>query len=293
MLLTMIPQRNHQVVNVLRVVAAASALWGGGVIAAPPRPSETGAYDWSGCHVGVNAGALTSKDQNAFGMAGGFLESFNLFSDPRNASQLANSFDSRSNGFAAGVQLGCDKQFGPLVFGVEADFNRGNLSGSKAVRFGPAGPFVGGPITLASSHTVTVSSEESWYSTFRGRLGLTPLPNLLVYATGGMAMTALNSSANTAFGNDQFFLSNNEFVGSSGSTSTTWTVGAGSEWMFAPRWSLKAEYLYFKLGSSLNYTMSCIVPSCSNSPQTPYAWSAHVQSLNEQIVRVGLNYKLY
>ena len=31
---------------------------------------------------------------------------------------------------------------------------------------------------------------------------------------------------------------------------TGWTAGAGVEWMFLPRWSVKAEYLYYDLGTA-------------------------------------------
>jgi outer membrane immunogenic protein len=39
------------------------------------------------------------------------------------------------------------------------------------------------------------------------------------------------------------------------------TIGGGLEWMFAPRWSLKGEYLYYDLGSvSLNPTLTLSQP---------------------------------
>ncbi len=33
-------------------------------------------------------------------------------------------------------------------------------------------------------------------------------------------------------------------------TRTGWTAGGGVEWMFAPHWSAKLEYLYFDLDSN-------------------------------------------
>ena len=29
-----------------------------------------------------------------------------------------------------------------------------------------------------------------------------------------------------------------------------WSAGAGVEWMFNPKWSVKAEYLYYDLGTA-------------------------------------------
>ncbi|MFY9833828.1 MAG: outer membrane beta-barrel protein, partial [Methylocystis sp.] len=34
------------------------------------------------------------------------------------------------------------------------------------------------------------------------------------------------------------------------STNTGWTAGGGVEWMFAPHWSAKVEYLYVNLSGS-------------------------------------------
>jgi outer membrane immunogenic protein len=65
---------------------------------------------------------------------------------------------------------------------------------------------------------------------------------------------------------------------------TGWTVGAGVEWMFAPAWSVKAEYLYVDLGSISN-TIGYIYGPTSISSLT--------STFNERdnIVRAGINYK--
>jgi outer membrane immunogenic protein len=53
-----------------------------------------------------------------------------------------------------------------------------------------------------------------------------------------------------------------------------WTLGGGVEWMFAPKWSTKLEYLYIDTGNT-SVTLF-------GAPFTGRA--------TDNIVRVGLNY---
>ena len=67
----------------------------------------------------------------------------------------------------------------------------------------------------------------NWFGTLRGSVGVTIMPTLLIYGTGGFAY--------------------GEFVGGftqSTAIQTGWTAGGGVEWMFMPNWSAKLEYLY-------------------------------------------------
>lgn len=259
---------------------------------APPLPA-TATYDWSGCYAGLNAGAIVSDERYSLATAGGFLQNNNLFSNPANSSQVGHSFASHATGFTGGGQIGCNKQIGILVLGVEADFDHTGQLGSTA-SFGPAGPIIGANDPArnhVSSQIDRVGQDGDWYSTIRGRVGLSATPTLLLYATGGLAVAQISSAANVTFGADRFFLSNNAFAGSYSETRTGWTIGAGTEWAFLPNWSLRAEYLYLDFGS-FSYALACTVPSCSNAPTIPYAWSAHVQSA-DHIFRVGLNYAFH
>jgi outer membrane immunogenic protein len=64
-----------------------------------------------------------------------------------------------------------------------------------------------------------------------------------------------------------------------------WTAGGGVEWKFAPRWSVKAEYLYVDLGST-TYTSL-------NSNVGFSASIIHNHHLTENIARIGLNYSFW
>jgi len=151
----------------------------------------------------------------------------------------------RADGVIGGGQVGYNWQMGSLVLGVEGDFQ-----GSS------------------ESHTDTVlgvgSLEQSvpWFGTLRGRIGYAFGPAML-YFTGGGAWENVKASLSAA-----------GVSASDNATRSTWTIGGGAEWMFAPKWSAKVEYLYLD-NTDTSLTLA----------GTTY--SGHV---NNNIVRVGLNY---
>jgi hypothetical protein len=74
------------------------------------------------------------------------------------------------------------------------------------------------------------------------------------------------------------------------STLTGWTVGGGGEWMFAPHWTVKGEYLYYDLGST-----SYAVPTLTqlNGAGMPFfgAGVAASSSIKGGLTRLGVNFK--
>ena len=116
-----------------------------------------------------------------------------------------------------------------------------------------------------------VRTGTNWLGTVRGRLGYGVTPTLLVFGTGGVAYGGIRASAThssisigTLTGaNDALFpqpfpysIFNGTHVVPSipgaanySGTRVGWTAGGGIEWMFMPNWSLKAEGLYYDLGS--------------------------------------------
>jgi outer membrane immunogenic protein len=71
-----------------------------------------------------------------------------------------------------------------------------------------------------------------WFGTVRGRIGLTVMPTLLIYGTGGFAYADVSRNGGLLGWNN------------GSTTQTGWTAGGGAEWMFMPNWSAKVEYLY-------------------------------------------------
>jgi outer membrane immunogenic protein len=137
-------------------------------------------------------------------------------------------------GVVGGAQVGYNYQFGQFVLGVETDFQGSSIRGGNndTSQSLILSPFRRGSEFLAPLGALTgANTSLEWFGTVRGRVGYLILPTLLVYGTGGFAYGQV----------DAFGLSN---------TATGWTAGGGIEWMFAPNWSAKAEYLYVNLSNN-------------------------------------------
>jgi outer membrane immunogenic protein len=106
------------------------------------------------------------------------------------------------------------------VFGIEADAAGGDISASVGI---PGFVFAEDKIRALG--------------TVRGRVGVT-FDQVLLYGTGGFAWADERFNA-TVLGVS--FTEN--------TTRTGWTAGGGVEVMFAPHWSVKAEYLYRSFSS--------------------------------------------
>jgi outer membrane immunogenic protein len=154
----------------------------------------------------------------------------------------------KMKGFIGGGQLGYNWQISSFVLGVEGDLQ---YSGQKRTETA----VIGG---------VTFTGEEKvpWFGTARGRVGYA-FDSFMIYATGGAAWSNLKASVSA--------------LGATVSTDTTkmgWTAGGGVEWMFMPRWSVKAEYLYIDSGTT-DLTIAGVTVS---------------GKLKDQIARIGVNY---
>ena len=133
-------------------------------------------------------------------------------------------FSSDLDGIIGGGQIGYNYQMGQWVLGVEGDFQGSAESRSDT------GTVLGIAFTL--------DQQIQWFATLRGRIGYAFGP-WMIYATGGAAWQNYELSV-SALGTTV----------SDDATKLGWTIGGGAEWMFAPQWSLKGEYLYMDTGDT-------------------------------------------
>ena len=253
----------------------------------PPPPL------WTGLYVGINAGYTWSNNKTVDTTA------VPLFAAPTFATELTlssalatTSVPVSNSGFIGGGQIGYNYQFAnSFVAGIEADIQ--GLAGSNGTGtvFGSGVP-VGFPNETITS-TVSASKRIDYIGTVRGRLGFTITPTLLVYGTGGLAYGGLNSSVainqqNLAVPVANFSTPFSSF-GSLSNSRVGWTAGGGVEWLFAPNWSVKAEYLYYDLGST-TFALSPLTNTFTTGgvvySSAPFAKSRFTGN----IVRAGLNY---
>ncbi len=192
-------------------------------VKAPPAPVVAPVTSWTGFYIGGNVG---------YGWANVGVDG------------VSNDL----TGVIGGGQLGYNWQTGPVVFGVEGDFQGADESRTDTV--------------TSLGVAFTVDQQIQWFATLRGRLGYAWGPAML-YVTGGAAWQNYKlsvSALGTSVSDDK--------------TRTGWTVGGGGEWMFAPNWSAKLEYLYMDTG---------------DTDVTLFGTTFSGRAKNN-IVRVGVNY---
>lgn len=223
---------------------------------------------WTGWYVGLNLGYgfSGSSDPSARATSAWWAPAFAAGAAP-------GSFPGAREGVFGGGQIGYNWQVNSLVvWGLEADIQGSDIHKTTDLSNPGVGGFFPG--------TSFASQKLDWFGTVRGRVGVLAAPTALVYVTGGLAYGESKYAYNLSFP------ASNDFEDLSASkTKAGWTVGGGVEWVFAPSWSAKAEYLYVNLGRESFLTVGSGRPSNVTNPvAVGFDDSYH-------LVRVGVNYK--
>jgi outer membrane immunogenic protein len=259
---------------------------GAAVAAAIPARAESPS-NFAGAYIGLNAGAAWGTSNFATNPncppdpAGAVF--CNAAPDPTAAlgSPVAASGTGTLSpfGFTGGVQGGYNWQVGSFVLGGEADFGALALdrSASSSGAFPPS-PFLG------TAYSLTERMSTDWVATLRARAGVIVTPQLLLYATGGVAFTDFKFESSYADNAIDATFPGGTGVGNLSDVRTGWTVGGGGEWALTGNWSVKAEYLYLDFGS---VTLPVAVSNTAAFTQTMQINA----DLSAQIVRVGINYR--
>jgi outer membrane immunogenic protein len=244
---------------------------------APPVVAPV--YNWTGFYVGLNAGgAISDTSYNTY-PTGCYVAAAPCAGGPPQNSFRSALATFNGGSFTGGGQAGYNWQSGSAVFGIETDINftGQNTSINQLIAL-PVPPFVPGSFFLNST-----SDKLDWFGTLRGRAGFLATPTLLLYGTGGLAYGHVASTTV-----DQVTTTPDFYSASASTVRVGWTAGAGAEWMFAPNWSAKLEYLYVDLGTA-SYNVPCSngVAFCLQTPPPTYQTDLRVR---DNIVRVGVNY---
>jgi outer membrane immunogenic protein len=233
----------------------------------PPPPPPM----WTGFYAGLNIGGGWSANNSNNSILPYADTTYPIASTPFPGASPNLFFlpgggttNTNTGGVVGGGQIGYNYQFGnSFVIGAETDFQGTSITGGNQGNFASAydSPY---PVSNTGLLTPLVTGNGGnlrlpWFGTVRGRVGYLIMPTLLLYGTGGFA-----------YGGVEVFQRSN--------TSTGWTAGGGLEWMFAPHWTAKVEYLYVDLASSgINGAFTGWELGNNHHPQ-----------LN--VVRVGVNY---
>jgi outer membrane immunogenic protein len=178
-----------------------------------PPPVISPLYDWSGFYIGANGGWGSSR--NCWGIV------------PVAGAVIADGCADRSGGLLGG-QIGYRWQSGQFVFGLEAQGDWADLSGSRVSILNP----------IYTTHTGT-----DGIGLFTGQIGYAWNAALL-YVKGGAAVTSNGYDITTTLGG----------VNVASASSTRWggTIGVGLEYGFAPNWSAGIEYDHLFMGDANN-----------------------------------------
>lgn len=250
-----------------------------------PYNSAAPAINWGGAYIGAYVGRAWADAD--FRTDAGVSTATSYFWSQSNIDVVNQATTGPGNADATigGVVLGYNAQQGKFVFGLEADIGAFNLKGSIS----GGGPFPD-PASSPFSFKSAATFETDRLVTARARVGYTPRPDLLFYATAGLAVTSVKVT-NTYRDNAP----EDGIGGSSNSdTRTGLVVGGGAEWALSRNWSLKAEYLYMDFGSvTTKGTIDCgpggvIVCTFFNVTPNPFDTSV---DLTAQVVRIGLNFR--
>jgi outer membrane immunogenic protein len=258
---------------------------------AAPYVAPSPVSSWTGFYVGLNAGATWGNNNDVNVVSVGVFNPAGFAPAIMNqgAAGATTNLSNHNNdaGFIGGAQIGYNWQAANWVYGIEADI-QGISGGSRNFT---ASTSVMDNTGLPVTTQLDASKQLDYLGTVRGRLGFLATPTLLLYGTGGLAYGGVKSSANisqlhvpdgggTTFGSTAAGFSE---------ARAGWTAGAGLEWLFTPKWSVKFEYLYYDLGD-VSYNAGTLQASQTNG-FVRYAISPEVSTrFNGNIVRAGVNY---
>jgi outer membrane immunogenic protein len=182
----------------------------------------------------------------------------------------------KGNNVTGGIEIGYNRQRSSFVYGAEFDF--GILSGTKSASGTTVYPCCG-PTTL----TVSQSLKSSWLTSLRPRAGFAYGKRILVYATGGAALTKYDYEA--------VFTDTHNAATESGSIIKKrigWIGGGGVEYMIRNRISVKGEFLHTEFGrvSTTSTNLNINIPP-GNVTVNPFTHSVFIKG---NLVRFGINF---
>jgi outer membrane immunogenic protein len=231
--------------------SAATLIAAGGANAADfySPPSEVVApvanYNWTGVYAGTVGGWNHSRARGDWSAQSELLDPPPGFSL---GTQMETDFRSTGDGALVGGTVGVNLQRGRFVFGVEGDlawtdksgYGRNGFTGFTTIVIPPPdGPIV---VTTESPGVLSHRWDMNWFGTARLRAGVTPVDRLLIFGTFGLAAAGVDLRTSGEI--DMITITT-----AKDHTYFGWAAGAGVEYAVTPRIRLKADWLYYDLGS--------------------------------------------
>ena len=228
-------------------------------------PMAVAAYNWSGFYVGANGGGAWARkcwDIVPFVINLGFIPPFNV---------AGGEGCHTASGATAGGQFGYRWQRAAWVFGVEAQGNWADLSGSN----------VSQNALFAAPPAVANRTRIDAFGLFTAQIGYS-WNNFLLYAKGGAAVARDKYEVFTA---DAAIFPAGSIVARGSETRWGGVAGIGGEYAFAPNWSVALEYDHLFLGTrdvAITYDPAFFIPALNHRERI---------SQDVDMVTVRVNYR--
>jgi opacity protein-like surface antigen len=248
------------------------------VYKSPPAPS----YNWTGFYLGIDGG---------YGF--GSNPASNTVTDPftgigASLPVVVGSLGGINfSGYDVGGHAGYNFQHGIWVAGLELDFSATGVQG------GNSGSFIDAAALPFTRVTATASENDkfNYLASVRPRIGVLPLENVLLYATGGLGWSQITASSSVTGVSVTPAVAPAASTATSSTSSVTtrlgWVAGAGVEANLAsfgmPNLLVRTEYLFYDFGNGGSSSNS----ATSGGP--PIISSFGLLSLS--VVRAGVSFK--
>jgi len=254
----------------------------------PVAARDAGSDLWSGPYIGLIAGGAMGRTSATSAVD---CQVYGFLCDPipqyldYGALIGATASGSKSEAaFTAGASAGYNWRLDRFVYGAEADVSSLHLNltdrgSGSSLNLGLVNP---GPVPVV--FTASATAQIDWLATLRARVGYLASPDVLIFATGGLALA--NLSVSNAYSDN--WTSNGGGIGGSRDASNArgYAFGGGAEWAISRGWTLKAEYLRVDFGSLR--TSGPIYPEQLPLQGNPFTSSA---DLTANLFRAGLNHR--
>jgi outer membrane immunogenic protein len=224
---------------------------------------------WTGFYLGLNAGY--DRDGGypipLAPVTASFLNTFVVGQTPSHVSSV------NPSGFLGGLQSGYDNHLSrSFVGGVVTDIQGLGVNDSKAVTttLGAFAPSV-----------VRVAQRTDWLLTARAKLGILPIDDFLIYATGGVAVGNGKYTASITFPTLGQIT-----AGATSQTRVGGVVGAGGQFALTDHLRVSGEYLLYDLGDR--------TVAINNAPGSSFVGVAQATAkfrTQGQIVRAAVDWK--
>ena len=236
--------------------ASSLALIAGPALAQPAAP---GTFDWSGPYVGLNAGwnsansSVSPSTATTNQLTGVSAGAGAVTVAPATFSTAPMDFSTQS--WAAGGQVGFNRQSGHFVYGLEGDMDG---TGGHARQFSNyALPATA--LTSANAVSIERGTAPDWTASVRGRVGWA-VDRVLFYGTGGLGLADARQSAfysytptvTSAVATANPGVAYGPYGNLSGEDRVMvgWTAGGGAEFALNRAVSIGAEYRHSDYGDA-------------------------------------------